>query len=54
MPLQCYWLRTGDSWIPIDYKKNAKEWMEPLKAGETTGLCEIPASWVRIFRGRYL
>lgn len=42
---QCYWLRTGDKWIPIDYKKHPDHWMEPLKGGPTTGLCEIPASW---------
>jgi len=42
---QCYWLRTGDSWVPIDYNKHPDHWMTPLKAGEMTGLCEIPASW---------
>lgn len=46
--LQCYWLRTGDTWTPIDYKKDASHWMTPLKAGEVTGLCEIPASWVSV------
>ncbi|KAL1586054.1 hypothetical protein WHR41_04860 [Cladosporium halotolerans] len=42
---QCYWLRTGDKWIPIDYDKHPDHWMKPLEAGPTTGLCEIPASW---------
>ena len=42
---QCYWLRTGDKWIPIDYKKQPEHWMRPLEAGQMTGLCEIPASW---------
>ena len=42
---QCYWLRTGDKWIPIDYEKHPDHWMKPLEAGITTGLCEIPASW---------
>lgn len=42
---QCYWLRTGDKWIPIDYAKHPDHWMEPLKHGPMTGLVEIPASW---------
>lgn len=42
---QCYWLRTGDSWIPIDYSKHPSHWMEPLKAGSETGLVEIPSNW---------
>lgn len=42
---QCYWLRTGDKWIPIDYEKQPEHWMKPLEGGQTTGLCEIPASW---------
>ena len=42
---QCYWLRTGDKWIPIDYNKHPDHWMKPLEEGVTTGLCEIPASW---------
>jgi len=42
---QCYWLRTGDKWIPIDYKKQPEHWMKPLEGGAMTGLCEIPASW---------
>lgn len=42
---QCYYLRTGDSWVPIDYDKHPDHWMSPLKAGEQTGLVEIPASW---------
>jgi len=42
---QPYYLRTGDSWTKIDYKKQAKEWMKPLVAGQDTGLVEIPANW---------
>ena len=42
---QAYWLRTGDTWVPIDYEKHPDHWMHPLKAGPTTGLVEIPASW---------
>jgi len=42
---QCYWLRTGDKWIPIDYSKQPDHWMKPLEGGAMTGLCEIPASW---------
>jgi peptidoglycan/xylan/chitin deacetylase (PgdA/CDA1 family) len=42
---KCYWLRTGDEWTKIDYKKTAKEWMKPLTKGQDTGLVEIPGSW---------
>nr|POE47954.1 peptidoglycan deacetylase [Quercus suber] len=42
---QCYWLRTGDKWTPIDYKKHPEHWMKPLEPGTMTGLVEIPASW---------
>ncbi|CAE7178943.1 Polysaccharide deacetylase family protein [Pyrenophora teres f. teres] len=42
---QPYYLRTGDSWTKIDYKKQAKDWMKPLVAGQDTGLVEIPANW---------
>ncbi|WWC71106.1 uncharacterized protein I206_105059 [Kwoniella pini CBS 10737] len=40
-----YYLRTGDSWKPINYKEQAASWMEPLKKGETTGMVQIPANW---------
>jgi hypothetical protein len=40
-----YWLRTGDTWKKIDYEKEAKTWMEPLRRGQTTGMVEIPANW---------
>lgn len=40
-----YYLRTGDTWTPIDYKKKAEEWMKPLVRGQETGLVEIPANW---------
>lgn len=42
---QMYYLRVGDEWTKIDYAKTAKDWMHPLKAGTSTGLVEIPASW---------
>ncbi|RYP39853.1 hypothetical protein DL767_001972 [Monosporascus sp. MG133] len=42
---QPYYLRTGDKWTCIDYKKKAEEWMKPLVKGQETGLVEIPASW---------
>ena len=42
---QMYWLRIGDTWTKIDYKKKAEEWMKPLVKGKPTGLVEIPASW---------
>ena len=42
---QCYYLRTGDKWYPIDYKKHPDDWMKPLEKGPMTGLVEIPASW---------
>ncbi|KAI4698446.1 hypothetical protein J4E90_008083 [Alternaria incomplexa] len=42
---QPYYLRTGDTWTKIDYKKKAKDWMKPLVAGQQTGLVEIPANW---------
>lgn len=42
---QPYYLRTGDSWTKVDYKKKAEEWMKPLIAGRQTGLVEIPANW---------
>lgn len=25
---QCYWLRTGDKWVPIDFKKHPEHWMK--------------------------
>ncbi|KAF2400508.1 glycoside hydrolase/deacetylase [Trichodelitschia bisporula] len=42
---EAYWARVGDSWTKIDYGKDAKEWMKPLKTGKETGLVEIPANW---------
>jgi hypothetical protein len=42
---QAYYLRTGDQWTKIDYKKKAETWMKPLVAGRETGLVEIPANW---------
>ena len=40
-----YYLRVGDTWTKIDYKKKASEWMVPWKAGKEVDLVEIPASW---------
>lgn len=42
---QVYYLRTGDSWTKIDYKKKAEAWMKPMAKGQETGLVEIPANW---------
>lgn len=42
---QCYYLRTGDKWYPIDMKQKPETWMKPLEPGPSTGLVEIPASW---------
>lgn len=42
---QPYYLRTGDEWTKIDYKKKPSEWMKPLVRGQETGLVEIPANW---------
>lgn len=39
------YLRTGDEWTKIDYKKKPSEWMKPLIRGQETGLVEIPANW---------
>ncbi|KAI6779353.1 uncharacterized protein J7T54_000451 [Emericellopsis cladophorae] len=40
-----YYLRTGDTWTPIDYKQHPDAWMKPLVRGQETGLVEIPANW---------
>jgi peptidoglycan/xylan/chitin deacetylase (PgdA/CDA1 family) len=40
-----YYVRTGDSWTPIDYSKPAETWMKPFKRGKETDLVEVPASW---------
>ena len=42
---QPYYVRTGDSWTPIDYSKPASTWMKPFMRGRETDLVEIPASW---------
>jgi peptidoglycan/xylan/chitin deacetylase (PgdA/CDA1 family) len=42
---QCYFVRVGDEWDPIDYSKAPATWMHPLRRGKDTGLVEIPASW---------
>jgi peptidoglycan/xylan/chitin deacetylase (PgdA/CDA1 family) len=40
-----FYVRVGDSWTPIDYSKQPKEWMKPLVRGEETNLIDIPGSW---------
>jgi peptidoglycan/xylan/chitin deacetylase (PgdA/CDA1 family) len=42
---QPYYVRAGDSWTKIDYSKQPREWMVPLRRGRETDLIEIPASW---------
>jgi hypothetical protein len=42
---QPYYVRVGDSWTKIDYSKQPREWMVPLRRGRETDLIEIPASW---------
>lgn len=42
---ECYRLRIGDTWTPIDYGQEAKSWMKPLQRGRESVLIEIPASW---------
>jgi peptidoglycan-N-acetylglucosamine deacetylase len=42
---ECYRLRIGDSWTPIDYTQDAASWMKPLQRGAESALIEIPVSW---------
>ena len=42
---ECYRLRTGDSWTPIDYSRPASSWMKPLVRGTESSLIEVPVSW---------
>lgn len=42
---ECYRLRSGDSWTPIDYSQPAASWMKPLVRGHETSLVEVPVSW---------
>jgi peptidoglycan/xylan/chitin deacetylase (PgdA/CDA1 family) len=42
---QCYYVRTGDKWYPIDYSKDPDVWMKPFEYGKETKLIEIPANW---------
>ncbi|HYD75810.1 polysaccharide deacetylase [Ramlibacter sp.] len=42
---ECYRLRSGDSWTPIDYSQPAESWMKPLVRGKETSLVEVPVSW---------
>jgi len=41
-----FYLRVGDQWTKIDYKKKASEWMVPWKAGKEVDLVELGASWL--------
>lgn len=40
-----YYVRVGDAWTPIDYSRDAADWMVPFTKGRETDLVEIPASW---------
>jgi peptidoglycan/xylan/chitin deacetylase (PgdA/CDA1 family) len=42
---ECYRLRVGDSWTPIDYSRPASSWMKPLARGKESSLIEVPVSW---------
>ena len=42
---ECYYVRVGDGWTPIDYGQPAESWMKPFTRGRLTKLVEIPASW---------
>lgn len=42
---ECYRLRVGDAWTPIDYSQPASSWMKPLVRGQQSPLIEIPVSW---------
>ena len=42
---ECYRLRTGDAWTPIDYAQPAASWMKPLVRGTESRLVEVPVSW---------
>lgn len=42
---ECYRLRSGDTWTPIDYSQPAASWMKPLVRGKETSLVEVPVSW---------
>ena len=40
-----YYVRAGDKWTKVNYKKPASSWMKPLVRGKETHLVEIPANW---------
>jgi peptidoglycan/xylan/chitin deacetylase (PgdA/CDA1 family) len=42
---ECYRLREGDEWTPIDYSRPAESWMKPLVRGKETEIIEVPVSW---------
>jgi len=40
-----FYARVGDQWNVIDYSKQAKDWMHPLKHGHEIDLVGIAANW---------
>ena len=42
---QPFYARVGDEWNTIDYTKQAKEWMHPLKHVKEIDLVDIAANW---------
>ena len=42
---QPFYARVGDSWNTIDYSRQAKDWMHPLKHGNEIDLVDISANW---------
>ena len=42
---QPFYVRTGDSWTKIDYKKRADEWMKPVKRGKEIDLVSLAFNW---------
>ncbi len=42
---QPFYARVGDAWNVIDYTKQAKDWMHPLKHGSEIDLVDIAANW---------
>lgn len=42
---ECYYLRAGDRWTPIDYGQDPDYWMKPLVRGTETDIVEVPVNW---------
>ncbi len=40
-----FYARVGDEWTKIDFSKQAREWMHPMKHGAEIDLVEIGANW---------